>query len=83
MATTDWSRLEDNPETRMITGNSLGMTYLCFNNSMELYGNELVRKAIAYAINVEAVAKTAYMGKADAADGFIARSIPGYKKEGP
>ena len=83
VATTDWSRLEDNPETRMITGNSLGMTYLCFNNSMELYGNELVRKAIAYAINVEAVAKTSYMGKADAADGFIARSIPGYKKEGP
>lgn len=83
ISTTDWSRLEDNPDVNMITGNSLGMTYLCFNNSMELYGNELIRKAIAYAINVEAVAKTAYMGKADAADGFIARSIPGYKKEGP
>ena len=79
----DWERLNSNPDTKMITGNSLGMTYLCFNNSMELYGNELVRKAIAYAINVEAVAKTAYQGQADAADSFIARSIPGYKKEGP
>ena len=67
----------------MLTGNSMGMTYLCFNNSNELYGNELIRKAIAYAINVEAVAKTAYQGQADAADGFIARSIPGYKKVGP
>ena len=79
----DWSRLEENPATQMLTGNSMGMTYLCFNNSNELYGNELVRKAIAYAINVEAVAKTAYQGQADAADGFMARSIPGYKKVGP
>ena len=79
----DWSRLEENPDTKMLTGNSMGMTYLCFNNSNELYGNELIRKAIAYAINVEAVAKTAYQGQADAADGFIARSIPGYKKVGP
>lgn len=79
----DWTRLEENPETQMLTGNSMSMTYLCFNNSMELYGNELIRKAIAYAIDVEAVAKTAYQGQADAADGFIARSIPGYKKVGP
>lgn len=59
----DWSRLEENPDTQMLTGNSMGMTYLCFNNSNELYGNELVRKAIAYAINVEAVAKTAYQAR--------------------
>lgn len=80
---TDWERLSSNPDTKMLTGTSTGMTYLCFNNSMELYGNELVRKAIAYAINVEAVAKTAYQGQADAADSFIARDIPGYKKVGP
>jgi len=79
----DWSRLEENPDTQMLAGNSMGMTYLCFNNSNELYGNELIRKAIAYAIDVEAVAKTAYKGQADAADSFIARSIPGYKKVGP
>ncbi len=83
LAPVDWRRIEENPDTRMLSGNSLGMTYLCFNNSNELYGNELVRKAIAYAIDVEAVAKTAYQGQADAADGFIARSIPGYKKVGP
>ena len=59
------------------------MTYLCFNNSMEPYNNIIVRKAIAYAINVEAVAKTAYQNRADAADGFIARSIPGFKSGGP
>lgn len=79
----DWSRLQENPDTKMITGNSMGMTYLCFNNSMEPYNNELVRKAIAYAIDVEAVAKTAYQNQADAADSFIAKSIPGYKQEGP
>lgn len=79
----DWTRLEENPDTQMLTGNSMGMTYLCFNNSNELYGNELIRKAIAYAIDVEAVAKTAYQGQADVADGFIAKSIPGYKKVGP
>jgi len=67
----------------MLKGNSLKMVYLCFNNEDPLYGNELIRKAIAYAINVEAVATTAYQGYAEAADGFIAKSIPGYKSEGP
>lgn len=83
LSPTDWERLEGNPNTQMLTGNSTGMTYLCFNNSMEPYNNILVRKAIAYAINVEAVAKTAYQNRADAADGFIARSIPGFKSGGP
>lgn len=79
----DWPRIGENPDTRMLTGNSMGMTYLCFNNSMELYGNETIRKAIAYAIDVEAVAKTAYQDQAEVADSFIAKSIPGYKKVGP
>lgn len=83
IAPVDWGRLEDNPDTKMLTGTSMGMTYLAFNNSFDLYGNETLRKAIAYAIDVEAVAKTAYQGQADAADSFIARSIPGYKKVGP
>lgn len=83
LSPTDWSRLSEDEDTKMLTGNSTGMTYLCFNNSNELYGNILVRKAIAYAIDVEAVATVAYQGQADAADSFIARSIPGYKKVGP
>lgn len=83
LSPTDWDRIADNPGTQMLTGNSLGMTYLCFNNSQEPYNDINLRKAIAYAINVEAVAKTAYQGQADAADGFIARSIPGWKSGGP
>lgn len=78
----DWQRLEDDPNVNMLSGNSLGMVYLCFNNSLELYSNELVRKAIAYAIDVETVAETAYQGQAEPADGFIAKSIPGYKSGG-
>lgn len=79
LSTTDWDRIDADPNLQLLSGNSLSMVYLCFNNENPLYGNELIRKAIAYAINVEAVAKTAYQGRADAADGFMAKSIPGYK----
>ena len=79
----DWSRIEDDPNLKLNAGESMSMVYLCFNNSMELYGNENVRKAIAYAINVPAVARTAYQGTAEPAQGFIAKSIPGWKQEGP
>ncbi|QRN82068.1 ABC transporter substrate-binding protein [Chloroflexota bacterium] len=83
LSTTDWGRIDEDPSLQMLKGTSLKMVYLCFNNENELYGNELIRKAIAYAINVEAVATTAYQGYAEAADGFMAKSIPGYKVEGP
>lgn len=83
LSTTDWDRISEDPNLQLLKGNSLTMVYLCFNNENPLYGNELIRKAIAYAINVEAVAMTAYQGHAEAADGFMAKSIPGYKSEGP
>lgn len=79
----DWSRIEDNPNLKLLSGQSMSMVYLCFNNSMELYGNENIRKAVAYAINIPAVARTAYQGTAEAAQGFMAKSIPGWKQEGP
>jgi len=68
---------------QLLKGNSLTMTYLCFNNENPLYGNELIRKAIAYAVDVDAVAQTAWQGRAEAADSFMAKSIPGYKSLGP
>lgn len=83
LSTTDWDRIEADPNLQLLKGNSLTMVYLCFNNENPLYGNPLIRQAIAYAINVEAVAKTAYQGRAEAADSFIAKSIPGYKPGGP
>ena len=83
LSTTDWERIVADPSLEMLKGNSLKMVYLCFNNENPLYGNELIRKAIAYAINVEAVATTAYQGYAEAATGFMVPSIPGYKAEGP
>ena len=83
LSTTDWDRIDEDPTLQLLKGNSLKMVYLCFNNENPLYGNELIRKAIAYAINVEAVASTAYQGRAEAAEGFMATSIPGFKSEGP
>ena len=83
LSTTDWDRVDEDPTLQMLKGTSLKMVYLCFNNENPLYGNELIRKAIAYAIDVEAVAMTAYQGRAEAADSFMAKSIPGYKTEGP
>lgn len=83
LSTTDWDRIDEDPTLQLLRGNSLKMVYLCFNNEDPLYGNELIRKAIAYAIDVEAVATTAYQGYATAADSFMATSIPGYKSLGP
>lgn len=83
LSTTDWERIEEDPNLQLLKGNSLTMTYLCFNNENELYGNELIRKAVAYAIDVEPVARIAWNGHAEPADSFMATSIPGYKKLGP
>ncbi len=83
LAPADWTRIQKNEKTQLLSGTSMSMAYLCFNNSIAPFDNVLVRKGLAYGINVAAVAKTAWQGQAEAADSFLAKSIPGYKKEGP
>ena len=49
------------------------------NCSIEPYNNELVRKALAYATDVESLVKVVYQGTASVADCWMAPSVLGYK----
>lgn len=80
----DWSRINENPETQLISGNTQGISYLCLNNSMEpIAGNETLRKALAYGLDMENLVLATWQGTADVADTFYAPMILGHKTEGP
>ena len=34
LAAADWNRIDENPETQLISGNTQGISYLCLNNSL-------------------------------------------------
>ncbi len=79
----DWERIENNPDTILIAGESQSHSFILLNNSMEPTNNEKVRKALAHALDMENLVKIAYQGQATVADSFYAPSILGYKKVGP
>ncbi len=79
----DWERIEYNPDTVLIAGESQSHSFILLNNSMEPTNNEKVRKALAHALDMENLVKTAYQGHATVADSFYAPSILGYKQVGP
>jgi peptide/nickel transport system substrate-binding protein len=83
LAFSDWERIEHNPETVLIAGESQSHSFILLNNSMEPTNNEKVRKALAHALDMENLVKTAYQGQATVADSFYAPSILGYKPVGP
>lgn len=78
----DWQRLEENPETQLIRGQTQGVTFITINNSIEQYQDLRVREAIAHAIDMEALVQTVWQGTATVADCYMAPSILGYKSEG-
>ena len=84
LAAADWNRIDENPETQLISGNTQGISYLCLNNSLApIAGNENLRKALAYGLNLEALVKAVWQGTADVADSYYSPTIMGHKTIGP
>lgn len=79
----DWSRIDESPDTVLISGESQTMTFLLMNNSLEPFDDINFRKALAHAINMDALVNVAYQGKAKAANSFYIPSLLGYMQVGP
>lgn len=84
LAAADWGRISENPETQLISGNTQGISYLCLNNSLEpIAENEVLRKALAYGLDLESLVQAVWQGTADVADSYYSPTIMGHKTEGP
>lgn len=84
LAASDWSRINENPDTQLISGNTQGVSYLCLNNSLDpIAGNENLRKALAYGLDLNSLVQAVWQGTADVADSYYSPTIFGHKTEGP
>ena len=78
---TEWDRIASNPKTRLISGNTQGVSFVTFNSSIPPYGNPDVRRGLAYALNRDALVQVGWGGKADVADSFYSPTVFGHKSE--
>ncbi len=83
LAPADWERIDNNPDTVLISGNTQGTVFLTFNNSIEPFNDINVRRGLAHALNYDALVQVAWSGQATVADTFYAPAIFGHKKLGP
>ncbi|MEG0752210.1 MAG: ABC transporter substrate-binding protein [Angelakisella sp.] len=79
----DWSRVESDPNMKLVNGQTTVLASLVFNNSLELFQDVRVRQALAHGLDLEALVKTCWEGTADVADSYYAKALLGYKSKGP
>ncbi len=83
LAINDWSRVEENPDLQLISGNTLGTKYLCFNQIIEPFDDINVRLGLAHALDLETICNVVFQGTATVADAYYVPTILGYKAVGP
>ncbi len=83
LAFSDWERIEENPDTVLISGESQSSTFILLNNSMEPFNDIRVRQALAYALDLESLVDIVFQGQATIADSYYIPSILGHKTVGP
>lgn len=83
LAFSDWKRIEENPETILISGESQSSTFILLNNSMKPFDDIRVRQALAHAIDMPSLVDIVFQGNATVADSYYIPSILGHKSVGP
>jgi len=68
------NKIAEHPLLTLDTVTSLNVGYLGFNTEKPPFNNKLVRKAIAYAIDRDAIIDAIYAGKADLAKSLLPKS---------
>lgn len=74
----DWERIESNPNTELLTGNTLTTTFLVLNSSKEPLNDIRVREALAYGINMKGLVNTVWQGTSDVATSYYASTLLGH-----
>ncbi|MBA6389233.1 ABC transporter substrate-binding protein [Colwellia sp. BRX10-3] len=71
-------KIEQHPNLTLESVTSFNVGYFGFNTSKPPFNNPLVRKALSYAINKQAILETVYTGQAEIANGLIPTSSWAY-----
>ncbi|NYB75279.1 ABC transporter substrate-binding protein [Sedimentibacter hydroxybenzoicus DSM 7310] len=74
-------QVESNPELSLYTNESVAVTFLALNFDRELLSNTKIRRAIAHAIDNDALRKACLMDAALTANSFLPSTVPGYKAD--
>lgn len=72
------NKINQRPDLMLQSVTSFNVGYMGFNTYKAPFNNPLVRQAIAYAINKEAILETVYRGQAGMANGLIPNSSWAY-----
>ena len=75
--------LKSKPNLELVAAPSIVLRYLSMNVQQKPFDNPKVRQAIAYAINKQALAKVAFAGYAEPADGVVPDAVEYSVKLGP
>lgn len=73
-------KITEHPNLTLESVTSFNVGYIGFNTSKPPFNDPLVRKALSYAINKQAILETVYTGQADIANGLIPNSSWAYDK---
>ncbi len=79
LPSTEWERIENNPKTRLISGNTQGVSFITYNSSIKPYDDYNVRAGLSYALNRDALVQIGWGGKALVADSYYSSTIIGHK----
>jgi peptide/nickel transport system substrate-binding protein len=83
LSPTDWDRIDKGANTKLVSGMTQGVWFITFNSEIPPFDNILVRKAIAHAINLEAMVAAAWQGVGVPATSHIPATVFGHKAIGP
>ena len=79
LPSTEWDRITDNPKTRLISGNTQGVSFITFCGDIKPYDDYNVRAGLSYALNRNALVEIGWGGKATVADSYYSSTIIGHK----
>lgn len=79
LPSTEWDRIENNPKTRLVSGNTQGISFITFCGAIKPYDDYNVRAGLSYALNRDALVAIGWGGKATVADSFYSSTIIGHK----
>ncbi|MFP4644778.1 MAG: ABC transporter substrate-binding protein, partial [Spirochaetales bacterium] len=79
----DAERLDDDPNINVVEETSVRTIYIGFNSQQEPFDDPLVRRALNYAVDKEAIVDSILEGNAFVADAPIVDSVFGHESVGP
>jgi peptide/nickel transport system substrate-binding protein len=83
IAPADQPRIKNNPATKLISGNTQGVSFVTFNSSIKPFDDYNLRQALSYALDLKALVQVAWGGQAAVADSYYSDTILGHIAVGP